>query len=296
MFHRKHAKNVVEVWLKELLKATASRQLSMLYLCNDVVQISKKKHDDFVREFSRVLPEGINHMYRHATADVQNKIRRILAIWEERQVYPASYVQKILTGLGAKPSTTPSKAVAPPTQHQKPESTATPPPTINPELEPIITASEAVKKANQKRLQMERVAAEAPNVIDPSIPSPSSDRISTALTAQTDYTQSLAAEITHHKTLITHLQTLLASQQRSLSTLESLQKDANTKLSSITHLSTASLNALQQPPVSGGMLQALLSNAAAAAGAGGGGESVGFGMGLEGGGWYWIEDGDGLGR
>ncbi|KAI8803320.1 hypothetical protein BJ742DRAFT_829318 [Cladochytrium replicatum] len=64
MYHRKHVATSVQVWAREIHKASAHRKLSFLYLCNDVVQISRKKGDEFVREFARVLPEVIPHLYR----------------------------------------------------------------------------------------------------------------------------------------------------------------------------------------------------------------------------------------
>ncbi len=42
--HRKHAKNIVQIWLKELLSENkCERKLTYIYLANDILQNSRKK-------------------------------------------------------------------------------------------------------------------------------------------------------------------------------------------------------------------------------------------------------------
>jgi len=42
-----------------------------------------------------VLPDSIEHAYRHATADVQNKIKRVVNIWEEREVFDKDFLSEL---------------------------------------------------------------------------------------------------------------------------------------------------------------------------------------------------------
>ncbi|KAI8908807.1 hypothetical protein DFJ77DRAFT_473352 [Powellomyces hirtus] len=65
MYHRKHAALSVQTWARELHKATPARKLSFLYLANDVVQNSRRKGDEFVKEFAKVFPETLPHVFRY---------------------------------------------------------------------------------------------------------------------------------------------------------------------------------------------------------------------------------------
>ncbi|CAI2166707.1 13449_t:CDS:2 [Funneliformis geosporum] len=95
MYHRRHVATSVDIWNRELRKASSARKVSFIYLCNDVCQNSRRKGPEFVREFRKVLPDAIEHTYRHATADVQNKIRRVVNIWEEREVFDKDFLDEL---------------------------------------------------------------------------------------------------------------------------------------------------------------------------------------------------------
>jgi regulator of Ty1 transposition protein 103 len=44
--HRKHAKSIVQIWLKELLnESKCERKLTYIYLANDILQNSRKKSE-----------------------------------------------------------------------------------------------------------------------------------------------------------------------------------------------------------------------------------------------------------
>ncbi|KAJ3094693.1 Regulation of nuclear pre-mRNA domain containing protein 1B [Phlyctochytrium planicorne] len=270
MFHRKHAKASVQIWMKELRRVNSSRKLSMLYLCNDVVQLSKKKYDDFVKEFAQVLPEAISHIYSHATSDVQSKIRRILTIWEQRQVYSADFVAKLLDGIGWKKDdpkvAQPGNSVQsiPNKIKQDHHHVAIPP---SPELQALITISDSVRKHHSKRSQLERAAGEASQSLDMLSPNPPTDTISRALEAHKSYAQSLEAEISEREKVIRELQSLLAVEESALLSVRATQMESQGKLEKIRSLET-STTPTNSPPQSmevSSALQALLSNAAAAA-------------------------------
>ncbi|KAI9207854.1 RNA polymerase II-binding domain-containing protein [Polychytrium aggregatum] len=114
IYHRKRAAESVDTWFEELRKCTSSKKLTMLYLCNDIVQNSKRRGEEFVRLFGNVLPAAISHIYRHGTVAIQNKTLRVLGIWEERHIYPSSFIQEIKASLGiAQGSSTPSRRALP---------------------------------------------------------------------------------------------------------------------------------------------------------------------------------------
>ncbi|PKY55196.1 DUF618-domain-containing protein [Rhizophagus irregularis] len=95
MYHRRHVATSVDIWNRELRKASSARKVSFIYLCNDVCQNSRRKGPEFIREFRKVLPDAVEHAYRHATADVQNKIRRVVNIWEEREVFDRDFLNEL---------------------------------------------------------------------------------------------------------------------------------------------------------------------------------------------------------
>ena len=69
------AKRVVRLWETEFARAASiDRQLSMLYLANDILQNSRRKGPEFVNEFYHVMPRPISHLLKHG----DNKARHDL--------------------------------------------------------------------------------------------------------------------------------------------------------------------------------------------------------------------------
>jgi len=93
--HRKHAKNITQVWARELHKARPNRRLTFLYLANDVVQNSKKKGPEFIKSFQHVLPDAYKHTAKEADEKTKGSMERMLKIWEERKTFDNKVVQKI---------------------------------------------------------------------------------------------------------------------------------------------------------------------------------------------------------
>ncbi|XP_013190522.1 regulation of nuclear pre-mRNA domain-containing protein 1B [Amyelois transitella] len=93
--HRKHHAAVVKTWYKELLKAKDSKQLTFMYLANDVIQNSKKKGPEYGKEFGEVLVDSFKHMAKTGISEkTKNSLHRILNIWQERGVYDAQKIQE----------------------------------------------------------------------------------------------------------------------------------------------------------------------------------------------------------
>ena len=64
------AKRVVRLWEVEFAAAPIDRQISMLYLANDILQNSRRKGPEFVNEFYHVMPRPISHLLKHGDAKV----------------------------------------------------------------------------------------------------------------------------------------------------------------------------------------------------------------------------------
>lgn len=54
----------------------------------EVAQQSKaRRKDDFLIAFSPVIAEATATAYKGATAEVQNKLRRVVEVWRQRQIF-----------------------------------------------------------------------------------------------------------------------------------------------------------------------------------------------------------------
>ncbi|KAH8908789.1 DUF618-domain-containing protein [Coniochaeta sp. PMI_546] len=88
MFHRRHADRTVQLWLQRLKDSPSPKRLNLIYLANEVAQQTKARHkEDFVLAFSPVLAEATATAYKGATSDVQNKLRRVVQVWRERNIF-----------------------------------------------------------------------------------------------------------------------------------------------------------------------------------------------------------------
>ncbi|ODV66380.1 DUF618-domain-containing protein [Hyphopichia burtonii NRRL Y-1933] len=90
LFHHRHCKESAELWSKFILKPqhNSAKRLSLLYLCNDVVQQARHKRKyEFIQEFSKVLPEVFNKVFRSLDANIQPKVERLIGVWEQRKVF-----------------------------------------------------------------------------------------------------------------------------------------------------------------------------------------------------------------
>jgi len=88
--HRKHYHSIVKVWFKELGKSpTATRKLTLLYLANDVVQNSKKKHPEIAKEFGSVMVKVMSHLSHVKDIDAKTvkSVARLLSIWQDRNIF-----------------------------------------------------------------------------------------------------------------------------------------------------------------------------------------------------------------
>ncbi|XP_028168547.1 regulation of nuclear pre-mRNA domain-containing protein 1B [Ostrinia furnacalis] len=128
--HRKHHAAVVKTWFKELLKAKDAKQLTFMYLANDVIQNSKKKGPEYGKEFGEVLVESFKHMAKTGiNAKTKNSLHRILSIWQERGVYDAQKIQEF------KEAVDPNDAVPKKVSKRKSADTETKEPEKKPKIE-----------------------------------------------------------------------------------------------------------------------------------------------------------------
>ncbi|KAH7348916.1 RNA polymerase II-binding domain-containing protein [Rhexocercosporidium sp. MPI-PUGE-AT-0058] len=88
MFHRRHADRTGQLWLQRLKDSGSNKRLNLIYLANEVAQQSKaRRKDDFLVAFSPVIAEATACAYKGATNEVQQKLRRVVEVWRQRQIF-----------------------------------------------------------------------------------------------------------------------------------------------------------------------------------------------------------------
>ena len=62
IFHRSKAELVVETWNKQFYNSEVVQRVPLLYLANDILQNSKRKGNEFVTEFWKVIPPALKEV------------------------------------------------------------------------------------------------------------------------------------------------------------------------------------------------------------------------------------------
>ncbi|PQE05459.1 putative Regulator of Ty1 Transposition protein [Rutstroemia sp. NJR-2017a BBW] len=88
MFHRRYADRTGQLWLQKLKDSGSNKRLNLIYLANEVAQQTKaRKKDDFLIAFSPVIAEATATAYKGATNEVQQKLKRVVEVWRQRQIF-----------------------------------------------------------------------------------------------------------------------------------------------------------------------------------------------------------------
>ncbi|KAL6554833.1 hypothetical protein OROGR_006091 [Orobanche gracilis] len=90
IFHRSKAEQVVTTWDKQFRSSEMVRKVPLLYLANDILQNSKRKGNEFVTEFWKVLPSALKEVVNEGDERGKNTVSRLfyfVGIWDERRVF-----------------------------------------------------------------------------------------------------------------------------------------------------------------------------------------------------------------
>lgn len=87
IFHRKRAQTVVETWDKQLRELPKEQQVPFLYLANDILQNSRRRGLEFVREFWKILPGALKDVIDKGDSRAHTVVYRLVDIWDERKVF-----------------------------------------------------------------------------------------------------------------------------------------------------------------------------------------------------------------
>ncbi|KAK5170260.1 uncharacterized protein LTR77_004846 [Saxophila tyrrhenica] len=88
MFHRRQANRTAALWLSRLQDSTIPKRLNLIYLANEVVQQSRARgKQDFMLAFEPMVADGTAAAYKNASQDIQGKIRRVVEVWRQRDIF-----------------------------------------------------------------------------------------------------------------------------------------------------------------------------------------------------------------
>ncbi|KAJ3333370.1 Regulation of nuclear pre-mRNA domain-containing protein 1A [Blyttiomyces sp. JEL0837] len=275
IYHRKHARTSVEVWERELKKATISQKLTFLYLCNDVLQSSRRKGEDFTKEFARILPSAFGHIYRHAPGDIQMKVMRLLAIWEERQVYTTSFLQDIrsaCTGTGGTTSgggnaveNSPTTSSSPLNGNNTPVRRSSSSDDNKSEaVKALLHRMDNVKHYHTMRQGHDPAVKKLPAISDDTLTKLSDETARGAALTLSAFSTALATEIDERRKLVRDLRTMMQSEERQIAMSTSLLTETQRKIDILsnhpagtisstpttTAAPLASPSTIQPPPIS----------------------------------------------
>lgn len=98
LFHHRHAKDLCQIWsdytVSNMATMKLNKKLSLLYLCNDVVQEARhKRKPEFAAEFARILPDVFNAMYPTLDPAIKPKTERLIGVWEQRNIFEKSDIR-----------------------------------------------------------------------------------------------------------------------------------------------------------------------------------------------------------
>lgn len=81
IFHRSKADIVVTTWEKQFHSSDMAQKVPLLYLANDILQNSKRKGNEFVTEFWKVLPSALKEVVNQGDDRGKNVVSRLVSLF-----------------------------------------------------------------------------------------------------------------------------------------------------------------------------------------------------------------------
>ncbi|XP_061677790.1 regulation of nuclear pre-mRNA domain-containing protein 1A-like [Syngnathoides biaculeatus] len=242
--HRKHSKNIVQVWYSELVKAPVSRKLTFLYLANDVIQNSKRKGPEFTEDFAPVIVDAFKHVYRECEDGCKKQLGRVLSIWQERAVYDDELLEQLSRVLYGERK--PTKRSYESIQAVNDNFAGRTSPAEPPQTSELIRALQELENATSgDALLRQRISALPAEVQDASLLHRITDKESGARFSRqvddacmllADYSGRLAAEIDDRRQLTRTLTSFLQSQRDGLARNEHKLEEYKRKLARVSQV------------------------------------------------------------
>jgi regulator of Ty1 transposition protein 103 len=155
---RSEAAKVVQWWEVYFNQNSTSvkKQMSLLYLANDVVQTSRQNGPEFVQEYLRVLPKAIARFHRKADTKSIEKVERLVDVWEKRNVFgsKSNKIRSYINSSGiSKSGVAPLNPAEMSSQHGASGGT---PPVLQEEVRVLVEKMRDADDAQEKRLLAEK--------------------------------------------------------------------------------------------------------------------------------------------
>ena len=87
VFWKRSASDVVRCWEHAFAKADMEKRLVLIYLANDIVQTSRRSGREYIEAFHKALPEAFKHMMKHSDEPVQQRLKKLVRVWRDRNVW-----------------------------------------------------------------------------------------------------------------------------------------------------------------------------------------------------------------
>ncbi|KAJ5584220.1 uncharacterized protein N7459_004020 [Penicillium hispanicum] len=225
MFHRRHAERTAQIWLQKIRDSNPPKRLNLVYLANEVAQQSKARgKDDFLIAFSPIIAEASTIAYKGATNDIQQKLRRVLEVWRQRNVFEGPILDAVearVNEIDKNRSTTQKQPLG--GSFFKTSSTGSTPS----ELQPLVPLQVALTKAAMSsNTSATTVNTEYEKLHDPQAQQPTppvqAARLSQLLKTLANAESSVSEVIKSRRALIDGLEKLLATNRTELAKEESL--------------------------------------------------------------------------
>jgi regulator of Ty1 transposition protein 103 len=106
------AKHAVHTWYEELKKSKPRKQLTLLYLANDVLQNGRRKGNvpEYISYFRTTLPKVLHIIGKDEV--IKSKALRVVNIWEQREIYPKEICLNFKKHLSRETSSSESSSVS----------------------------------------------------------------------------------------------------------------------------------------------------------------------------------------
>lgn len=220
MFHRRYADQTAQLFMTKLKGASGTKRIALLYLANEIVQQSKaRRKEDFLIAFSPVIAEATAIAYKGSSADIQEKIRRVVEVWRARQIFDEaiqSSVERRVDEIDKQKTAGAKRPMGGSIFSSSTSSSAVPP-----ELTPLVAPLSALMKSNgTTRTSVTTANTEYEKQSDPAAVIPTlpvhAARLNGLLKVLATAEGAVAERVKTRKTLIEGLVKLLASNRAAL--------------------------------------------------------------------------------
>ena len=209
-----------------------NKKLVLIYLANEITQTSKmRKKEEFLRAYEPILAEGTTVAYKGSPHEIQNKIRRVVEVWRQRNIFNQAVQQAVERSIDDVDRT---KSTRKPALGGSLFSSSTVPPELTP-VAPLATTLQKADLATKPAVTAANQDYEKLTNPNAAIPSPPMHAAGlAALCKKLALAEGAVAEsIKARKALITGLEQLLETNKRKLVDEEAQEADLKTRKDAI---------------------------------------------------------------